>query len=74
MTHIVPAIRFLFPGLALVELIPFVGPAVSALLGIFAFGAAVMAFWDWRRGTAGTAAVRLACEEVAAPETGKRAA
>jgi hypothetical protein len=33
----------------LVELIPYVGTAVAGLVAIFGFGAAFMAFWDWRR-------------------------
>lgn len=58
----------------LVELIPFVGPAVAALLAVFAFGAAAMALWDWRRGAGSAASVRLAGEQAAAPETERRAA
>ncbi len=58
----------------LVELIPFVGSAISALLAILAFGAAAMAFWDWRRGSGGAASMRLADRETARPDGGRRAA
>ncbi len=61
----------------LVELIPFVGSVIVAALAIFAFGAAAMALWDWRRGTGTAAIVRLAGEEAASPatsETTRRAA
>jgi hypothetical protein len=52
----------------LVELIPYVGSVVSALLAILAIGAATMAFWDWRRGTSGTASVLTVHEEEAGTE------
>jgi hypothetical protein len=58
----------------LVELIPFVGSVVSGLLAILAFGAAAMAFWDWRRGTGGSAPMQLAGKETAVQDSGQRAA
>jgi hypothetical protein len=58
----------------LVELIPIVGAVVSGLLAILAFGAAAMAFWDWRRGTGGSAPMQLAGQETAVEDSGQRAA
>jgi hypothetical protein len=58
----------------LVELIPYVGSVVSALLAILAFGAAAMAFWDWRRGSGGAASVRLSGRETTGAESERRAA
>lgn len=57
----------------LVELIPFVGPVVSGLLAILAFGAAAMAFWDWRRG-GGAAPARAAETPVVTEAEQRRAA
>ncbi len=58
----------------LVELIPYVGSVVSALLAILAFGAAAMAFWDWRRGSGGAASVRLSGARRADQDTGQQRA
>lgn len=60
--------------LRLVELIPFVGSVVSGVVTILAFGAAAMAFWDWRRGRGGAAPAQVVGEEPTAPETEQRAA
>ncbi len=58
----------------LVELIPYVGSVVSGLLAVLAFGAAAMAFWDWRRGSGGAGAVRLPGTRRADQDTGEQRA